>query len=134
MTSPIEAAPKAELHLHIEGSLEPEMALRFAERNGLDFKHKSVGDIIATYEFANLAAFGLIYQLNSTTLVTERDFYELTMAYMKRARADNVLHVEIAMSPQGAHHRGVAVEMALEAVIAAFDDAKRDLGMTGGII
>ena len=130
----IETAPKAELHLHIEGSIEPEMALRFAHRNGLNFKFKSVDELLATYEFQNLEGFIPVFQLNASTLVTERDFYELTYAYVKRARRDNVRHMEIAMAPQGATHRGVAAEAALDGVLAGLDDAKRDFDVTGGII
>ena len=133
-TTAIERCPKAELHLHVEGSLEPQMVLHLVDRNGLDYRHKSVAEIVATYEFANLAAFGAVYQANAAVLVTERDFYDLTAAYMKRVREDNVVHAEIAVSPQGALHRGVAPELVIEGVLAGFEDAKRDFGMTGGVI
>lgn len=134
MTSLIEALPKAELHLHIEGSFEPEQVMEFVARNGIAFPHPDVEALKATYEFANLAGFGAVYQSNSAALVTERDFYELTMAYLRRVRADNVMHVEIALSPQPIRARGLSVPMMLEAVLAAMEDGKAELGMTGGLI
>ena len=130
----IDMLPKTELHLHIEGSLEPAMALDLAQRNGIDFPHKTIESLLATYEFDNLAGFGAVYQSNSQVLRTAADFRELTLAYMRRVRADNVTHVEIAFAPQGASHRGVDADAALEAVLDALDDAKAELGMTGGLI
>lgn len=135
MVSPlIEALPKTELHLHVEGSLEPRQVMEFAARNKVDFPYKTEEELLATYEFDNLAGFGKVYRSNSTVLLTERDFYELTVAYMRRVRQDNVRHVEIAFAPQGASKRGVAWQPALEGVLAGFDDARAELGMTGGII
>jgi adenosine deaminase len=134
MSSLIQALPKAELHLHVEGSFEPEQVMEFVARNGIDFPHADVEALKATYEFANLAGFGAVYQLNSAALLTERDFYELTMAYMRRVRADNVLHAEIALSPQPIRARGLSVPMMIEAVLAALEDGKAEFGMTGGLI
>jgi adenosine deaminase len=130
----IDRLPKAELHIHVEGSIEPDMVLALAERNGLDFPHKSKAGLLATYEFANLAGFSAVYASNSCALRTERDFYDLTYSYMRRVREDNVIHAEIAFAPQGASHRNVAPEIALEGVLAAMDDAKAAFGMTGGVI
>ncbi len=133
-TQLIDLLPKTELHLHIEGSLEPAMALDLAQRNGIDFPHDTIESLLATYEFDNLAGFGVVYQSNSRVLRTPQDFRELTLAYMRRVRADNVTHVEIAFAPQGASHRGVDADAALEAVLDALDEAKVELGMTGGLI
>lgn len=130
----IAALPKSELHLHVEGSFEPDQVMEFVARNGVEFPHADVEALKATYQFANLAGFGAVYQLNSRALVTERDFYELTMAYLHRVRADNVLHIEIAMSPQPVMARGASAPMMIEAVLAALEDGKRQLGMTGGLI
>lgn len=130
----IEKLPKAELHLHIEGSIEPWQVIEFAQRNGVDFPYKTVDELIATYEFDNLAGFSKVYRSNSTVLLTEQDFYELTVAYMRRVSLDNVRHVEIAFAPQGASKRGVNWRAALEGVLAGFEDARAELGMTGGII
>lgn len=134
MSRLVEQLPKTELHLHIEGSLEPSMVMELARRNGIDFPHKTEADLLATYEFDNLAGFSAVYASNSRVLQTERDFYDLTHAYMRRVRQDNVRHVEIAFAPQGASSRGVDPIMALEGVLAAFEEAKRDNAMTGGII
>lgn len=130
----IEALPKAELHLHIEGAFEPTDVLAFARRNGLYFPHSSVEALMETYEFSCLSDFVEAYMLNSRALMTERDFYELTYAYMRRARADNILHVEPAMAPQAVRARGLSVEMAVGAVLAGIEYGKRDFGMTGGLI
>lgn len=130
----IEALPKAELHLHIEGSLEPDMALALAKRNDIELACATREELVASYQFANLAGFSSVYRSNSRALLTERDFYELTYAYMQRVRADNVLHAEIALAPQGATHRGVAAEVAIEGVLAAMEAALNDFGMTGGVI
>lgn len=130
----IERLPKAELHMHVEGSIEPEMVLALAKRNGVDFPHRDAASLLATYEFGDLAGFVDVYMSNSRVLLTGQDFHDLTYAYMRRAREDNVLHAEIAFAPQGASHRGVSPEMALEAILAAVDEAKADFGMTGGVI
>jgi len=130
----VDLLPKAELHAHIEGTIEPEMVLDLAARNAVDFPHSSIESLLATYEFANLAGFGAVYQSNSRVLCTARDFHELTLAYARRVRADNVTHIEIAFAPQGASHRGVDADAALEAVLDAMDEAKAELGMTGGVI
>lgn len=130
----IQELPKTELHLHVEGSLEPRQVMAFAARNRVDFPFRTEEELLATYEFENLAGFGKVYRSNSTVLRTERDFYELTVAYMRRVRQDNVSHVEIAFAPQGVSKRGVAWQPALEGVLAGFEDARSELGMSGGII
>lgn len=130
----IEKLPKTELHLHIEGSIEPAQVMEFAARNGVAFPFATMEELIATYEFDNLAGFGEVYRNNSTVLLTGQDFHDLTVAYLNRVRQDNVRHVEIAFAPQGASLRGVNPEMALEAVLDAFETTAPALGMTGGII
>ncbi|MBO6716571.1 MAG: adenosine deaminase [Rhizobiaceae bacterium] len=130
----IENLPKAELHVHLEGCLEPEMALAFARRNKIDFPHLTVEEIRKTYKFRDLPDFVRIMQMNSVTLVTELDFYELAYGYLKRAHEDNVVHAEMAMSPQGPMSRGVPYERVVESVIAAFEDARNDFGITGGVV
>jgi adenosine deaminase len=134
MSRLVEDLPKTELHLHIEGSLEPSMVMELARRNKVDFPHATEAELLATYEFDNLAGFSKVYQSNSRVLRTERDFNELTQAYMRRVRQDNVRHAEIAFAPQGASSRGVDPVMALEGVLAGFEEAKAEHGMTGGII
>lgn len=130
----INKLPKTELHLHIEGAIEPRQVMEFAARNGVDFPFATVEELVATYEFDNLAGFGAVYRTNSTVLLTGQDFHDLTVSYLRRVREDNVRHVEIAFAPQGASSRGVDPQMALEAVLDAFETTAPDLGMTGGII
>jgi adenosine deaminase len=103
----IAGLPKAELHLHIEGSLEPEMMFALARRNGVKLAFDSVEAIRAAYEFANLQDFLDIYYQGMAVLLTEQDFFDLTSAYLDRAAADNVRHVEIFFDPQGHTARGV---------------------------
>lgn len=134
MSRLVEDLPKTELHLHIEGSLEPSMVMELARRNNVDFPHATEAELLATYKFADLAGFSKVYQSNSRVLKTERDFFDLTRAYMRRVRQDNVRHVEIAFAPQGASSRGVDPVMALEGVLAGFEEARAEHGMTGGII
>lgn len=134
MSGFIDDLPKAELHLHIEGTMEPSQVMSFAARNGLDFPYKTADELLATYEFADLTSFIKAFQLNASTLVTDRDFYELTYAYMRRVHADNVRHVEIAVAPQGVSHRGLPMPVAMEGILAALDDAGQAFGITGGLI
>ena len=91
----ISRIPKAELHLHIEGTLEPELMMALAERNGIELAYASVEDIRQAYDFADLQSFLDIYYAGAAVLVQEQDFYDLTWAYLERAAADNVCHVEI---------------------------------------
>jgi adenine deaminase len=134
MASPaVLAAPKAELHMHIEGALEPEMLLAFARRNGVVIRYRDAEELRAAYRFDDLQGFLELYWAGLEVLRTERDFYELTYAYMARVRQDNVLHVEPNLSPQGHTHRGVSVETALEGTLRAIADASAAFGMTGGL-
>ncbi len=128
------ALPKAELHLHIEGSLEPEMLFKLAARNKVDIPFKSVADIRAAYEFSNLQDFLDIYYQGMSVLRTEEDFFDLTMAYLNRARADNVRHAEIFFDPQGHTERGVPFDMAISGILTALSMAKAQFGMTAKLI
>ncbi len=126
--------PKAELHLHIEGSLEPEMLFKLAGRNGVDIPFKSVEEVRAAYQFSNLQDFLDIYYQGMSVLKTEEDFFDLTMAYLNRARADNVRHAEIFFDPQGHTERGVAFDTAISGIVTALDMAKAQFGMTAKLI
>lgn len=128
------ALPKAELHLHIEGSLEPEMLFKLAQRNKVDIPFKSVDEIRAAYEFSNLQDFLDIYYQGMSVLLTEEDFFDLTMAYLNRARADNVRHVEIFFDPQGHTERGVSFDTAISGILTALSMAKAQFGMTAKLI
>ena len=107
MTGFIEGLPKAELHLHIEGTIEPETMFRLAGRNGIDLPYDSVEALRAAYDFGNLQDFLKLYYQGMTVLQTEEDFYDITWAYLEKARAQNVLHAEIFFDPQGHTIRGM---------------------------
>jgi len=130
----IAGLPKAELHLHIEGSLEPELMFALAQRNGVAIPFASVEAVRAAYDFSNLQDFLDIYYQGMGVLIAEQDFYELTAAYLARAHADNVRHVEIFFDPQGHTARGVAFETVLAGITRALDDAKAQYGMSAKLI
>lgn len=128
------AMPKAELHMHLEGSLAPETLFRLAARNGIDLGHASPESLAASYEFANLQAFLDLYYQGLRVLVTEEDFYETTRDYLRLAAADNIVHTELYLSPQAHLRRGLPFELFLPPVLAALAEAREELGLTGGII
>ena len=102
----IQRLPKCELHIHIEGSLEPELMFTLARRNGIRLPYESVDALRQAYRFRNLQDFLDIYYQGMSVLITEQDFYDLALAYLQRARADNVRHVEMFFDPQGHTARG----------------------------
>ena len=126
--------PKAELHLHIEGSLEPEMLVALARRNRIEIPFKSVEAVRAAYEFSSLQDFLNIYYQGMNVLRTEEDFFDLTMAYLNRARADNVRHAEIFFDPQGATARGVPFDTAISGILTALKMSRAQFGMTSKLI
>jgi adenosine deaminase len=130
----IEGLPKAELHLHIEGSLEPEMLFAIAARNGVDLAYDSVEALRAAYKFDNLQDFLDIYYQGMSVLREARDFHDLTWAYLERARAESVLHAEIFFDPQAHTARGVPFSAVIEGIASALDDARAKLGMSTGLI
>ena len=128
------ALPKAELHLHIEGSLEPEMLFSLAARNKLAIPFKSVEEVRTAYNFSNLQDFLDIYYQGMSVLQTEEDFFDLTMAYLNRARADNVRHAEIFFDPQGHTERGVPFDTAISGILTALSMSRAQFGMTSRLI
>lgn len=130
----IEGLPKAELHLHIEGSLEPEQMFEFAQRNQVDIPFSSVAQVRAAYEFSNLQDFLDIYYLGMNVLHTEQDFYELTMAYVTKVANENTKHVEIFFDPQGHTERGVAFATVVNGIKRALNDAESKFGITHKLI
>ena len=126
--------PKAELHVHLEGTLEPEMLLAFAARNRVDLPFRTIADVRAAYRFERLDDFLSLYYQGMSVLQTEQDFYELTFAYMKRARRDGVRHAEVFFDPQGHTRRGVAISTVIQGIVAALRDAGASLGMTSRLI
>lgn len=130
----IEGMPKTELHIHIEGSLEPEMMFSLAQRNGIDIPFSSVEEVRQAYNFSNLQDFLDIYYQGMNVLHTEQDFYDLTMAYLKKSRSQNVLHSEIFFDPQGHTERGVPFETVVNGITRALKDGKKDLGISSKLI
>lgn len=126
--------PKAELHVHIEGTFEPEQIFAFAQRNGVALKYPNVDALKAAYKFSDLQSFLDIYYEAMKTLKTERDFEELTIAYLKRAQAQNVRHAEIFFDPQAHLDRGLRFETVIDGLWSALSRSERDFGVTTSLI
>jgi adenosine deaminase len=130
----IDGLPKAELHLHIEGSLEPELMFALAKRNRVDLPYPSVERLKAAYEFSDLQSFLDIYYAGASVLLTEQDFFDMTWAYLERAKADNVLHAEIFFDPQTHTARGVPFGTVIQGIHAALSEGARKLGISSFLI
>jgi adenosine deaminase len=130
----VAAAPKAELHMHLEGALEPELLLRLAARNNVRLPYADEATVRAAYRFADLRSFLEIFWAGNAVLQTAQDFHDLTRAYLARAQADNVVHAEVFLSPQGHTSRGVPLDLVMEGVLEGFEEGSAALGMTGGVI
>jgi adenosine deaminase len=130
----IKRLPKCELHIHIEGSLEPELMFALARRNGIRLPYPSVEALRQAYQFRNLQDFLDIYYQGMSVLITERDFYDLAFAYLERARADNVRHVEMFFDPQGHTSRGIAFATVVGGLHRAIVDAGSELGVRASLI
>jgi adenosine deaminase len=126
--------PKAELHIHIEGSLEPEMMLALAHRNGVTLPYADVEAVRAAYRFTKLQDFLDVYYRGMSVLLHEQDFYDLTMAYLRRAAEQNIRHCEIFFDPQGHTERGVAFGTVIDGLWRALRDGERQLGITSALI
>ncbi len=134
MNDLITRLPKAELHLHIEGSFEPELMFGIAGRNRVDIPFASVEELRAAYRFANLQEFLDIYYQGMSVLLTEEDYFDLTRAYLDRCAADNVTHVEIFFDPQGHTGRGVPFEVVVKGILAGLEDGERRHAITWRLI
>jgi adenine deaminase len=130
----IRALPKAELHLHIEGSLEPELMFGLAARNGLDLPFASVDELRAAYNFSNLQDFLDIYYQGASVLQTRADFRDLTLAYFRRLAADGGVHAEIFFDPQTHTERGISYETVFDGILEGMAEAERTLGVTSSLI
>jgi adenine deaminase len=130
----IERIPKAELHIHIEGSLEPELMFELARRNGLKLPYKSVDDVRKAYEFANLQSFLQLYYQGVCVLVNERDFYDLTWAYLSKAHSQNVRHTEMFFDPQAHTGRGVPFGTVISGIRHALLDARQQFGISSKLV
>jgi adenosine deaminase len=134
LTAFIAGLPKAELHIHIEGSLEPELMFALARRNGVDIPFATVEDVRAAYEFSNLQDFLDIYYRGADVLRTEEDFRDLAAAYFDRAAADAVSHAEIFFDPQTHTDRGVPFDVVMRGLLAGMDEARARHGVTSKLI
>lgn len=134
MRNYISGLPKAELHLHIEGSLEPELMFALAQRNGVALAYASVDELRAAYDFGDLQSFLDVYYAGAAVLQTESDFHDLTMAYVRRALADNVRHVELFFDPQTHLARGVAMTTVFSGIARALRVARVEDGFSGRLI
>ena len=130
----LRAMPKAELHIHIEGSLEPELIFTLARRNGIQLPYASVDDLRRAYAFTNLQSFLDIYYAGASVLITEQDFYDMTRAYLLRAAQDNVIHTEIFFDPQTHTARGIPMETVIKGLHRACVDAQAELGISAALI
>ena len=130
----IRALPKAELHVHIEGTFEPELMFSIAQRNQIDIPYKSVEEVKQAYNFHNLQSFLDIYYAGANVLIHEQDFYDLAWAYFEKCAEDNVVHTEMFFDPQTHTDRGIAFEVVLNGLLRACDDAKAKLGITSHLI
>jgi adenine deaminase len=130
----IQSLPKCELHIHIEGSLQPELMFALARRNGVSLQYPSVEGLRQAYRFQNLQDFLDIYYQGMSVLITEQDFYDLAWAYLERAHADNVRHVEMFFDPQGHTARGIAFLTVIEGLHRAIVDAHQRLNISASLI
>jgi adenine deaminase len=126
--------PKAELHIHIEGSLEPELIFALAQRNGVSIPYASVEELRRAYAFTNLQSFLDIYYAGASVLLKEQDFFDMAWAYLQRAAADNVVRTEIFFDPQTHTARGVAMQTVVDGLHRACEQASRELGVSAALI
>ena len=130
----IKKTPKAELHLHIEGTLEPELMFKLAKRNNIKIPFKNINDVKSAYNFSNLESFLNIFYQGSNVLVKEQDFFDLTWAYILKCKEDNVVHVEIFFDPQTHINRGIYFEVVINGIYKALVKANKEFGLTSKII
>jgi adenine deaminase len=130
----IQTLPKAELHVHLEGSLEPGMLFSLAERNGIALRWPSVEALRAAYEFINLEDFLALYFEGCRVMVTEQDFYDVTAAYLKKASEQGVRRAEVFLGPQSFTERGVPLDVIMQGVLGAIEDARANSGISAGYI
>ena len=134
ITQFIKQTPKAELHLHIEGTLEPEQMFALAKKNNIKIPFNSISDVKKAYNFSNLESFLKIYYEGAKVLVNEQDFFDLTWAYILKCKEDNVVHTEIFFDPQTHVDRGIKFEVVLNGIYRALQKAENEFGLTSKII
>ncbi|NYT86507.1 adenosine deaminase [Pollutimonas harenae] len=130
----IQRLPKAELHLHIEGTLEPELIFQLAQRNGIALPYASIDALRAAYQFEDLQSFLDLYYAGASVLITENDFYDMTMAYMRRAQQDGIVHAEIMFDPQTHTQRGVSIQTVFSGIARALREMRNTAGISSYLI
>ena len=130
----IKKTPKTELHVHIEGTLEPELMFKLAKRNNIKIPFKNINDVKSAYNFSNLESFLNIFYQGSNVLVKEQDFFDLTWAYTLKCKEDNVVHTEIFFDPQTHINRGIHFEVVINGIYKALVKANKEFGLTAKII
>lgn len=134
MNAFIQSLPKVELHLHIEGSLEPELLFKLAQRNNLSLPYSSPEELRKAYEFDDLQSFLDIYYQGANALQTEQDFFDLTWAYLERCHRDNVIHTEVFFDPQTHTDRGIPFEVVISGIDRALQQGHSELGISSQLI
>ena len=130
----IKETPKAELHIHIEGTLEPELMFQLAKRNNIKTPFKNINDVKSAYNFSNLESFLNIFYQGSNVLIKEQDFFDLTWAYTLKCKENNVVHTEIFFDPQTHINRGIHFEVIINGIYKALTKANKEFGLTSKII
>ena len=130
----IKKTPKAELHLHIEGTLEPSLLFKLAKKNKIQIPFKSIDQIKSAYNFSNLQSFLDIYYQGASVLINEEDFFDLTWSYLLKCKNDNVVHTEIFFDPQTHTDRGIKFDTVINGIHKALSKAKKELGISSEII
>ncbi len=130
----IEGIPKAELHLHIEGTFEPDLMFEIARRNNISINYKSVDELKKAYNFNNLQEFLDIYYAGASVLIYEQDFYDLTWAYLTKVHEQNLVHTEIFFDPQTHTDRGISFDTVIQGIHSPLEDAKEKLGISSQLI
>ncbi len=130
----IKGLPKVELHIHIEGSLEPELLFMLAKRNHIELPYDSPESLRKAYRFDDLQSFLDLYYQGANALVTEQDFYDLTWSYIERCKAQNIIHTEIFFDPQTHTERGIAFDTVVAGIFQALDDASYQFGISSNLI
>lgn len=126
--------PKAELHLHLDGALSPEMMFTLAQRNQVELPYHSIAEIEAAYAFTSLQSFLDLYYQGASVLKHEQDFYDLTRDYFAKCKADNILHTELSFDPQTHTERGIAFDTVICGILRAMDDAKKEWGISSKLV
>lgn len=134
LKSVIQTLPKAELHLHIEGSLEPELMFKLAQKNRIALPFKTIEEVRNAYRFTSLQSFLDIYYAGANVLITQSDFFDMTWAYLLRCKAQNILHTEIFFDPQTHTKRGIAFETVVSGISQALQKGEKELGISAFLI